>query len=81
MYQYINFKNDLFIVRRRFKESELKRQAIALKSFYKDGSSFLFTVNSSSNLTKVAKELGYELILKDQMNPDIPNVTLVFKKS
>ena len=63
-----------------FKESELKRQAIALKSFYKDGSSFLFTVNSSSNLTKVAKELGYELILKDQMNPDIPNVTLVFKK-
>ena len=27
--------------------------------------------------TKVAKELGYELILKDQMNPDIPNVTLV----
>ena len=24
MYQYINFKNDLFIVRRRFKESELK---------------------------------------------------------
>ena len=38
-----------------FKESELKRQAIALKSFYKDGSSFLFTVNSSSNLTNESR--------------------------
>lgn len=64
-----------------FEEVEMKRQATALKTFYKDGTSFLFTINSSTILTKVAKELGYELILKDQMNSDIPNVTLAFKKS
>jgi|10_taG_2_1085330.scaffolds.fasta_scaffold87905_2 2-polyprenyl-3-methyl-5-hydroxy-6-metoxy-1,4-benzoquinol methylase len=62
-----------------FEEAEMKRQALALKTFY-GGTGYLFTVNSTACLAKVAKELGYELISVDNMNKELPNTHLIFKK-
>jgi len=63
-----------------FEEAEMKRQALALKTFYNEGTGYLFTVNSTACLTKVAKEVGYELISVDNMNKELPNTHLIFKK-
>ena len=64
-----------------FKESELEKQTVKLKNSYQNGTSSLFSINSSSILEKTANELGYKLVYKEQINSKLPNVTMAFQKT
>lgn len=60
---------------------ELKRQADTLsQGGYSFGEKYLFTVNSTKCLAKVATELGFELISNEVISDTEPNSQLIFKK-